>query len=370
MQQTTSGRIVSFLQKTYSRIDGVVFLFLFVLIILLFVVARMGEPAEYALVVASACALSGALLGFLFAVPKRKREGQTAAAAAVPANGGRGDGSDRDSVHYESNTSLEEISDWLTKIIVGVGLVQAQEIAAALGEAGRAVGSGVFRQPPAAPAAEVIGVATILTFAVLGFLAAFLWFRQNLMIAWTQSQVEASSVSQVRLEAAPAERVQKESPASLPQTLAGPTAVRFLTAEGGEGSAALRDKILQKFEQLRSNAQHPADWAKGMFGGRSARQNPVRSLTASVQPVSGDRRYEVVLTVTSDPRATGHVVFFLPNTFEDVTPVVPLDARGVATLTLYCLDAFTVGALVDGGDSELELDLSELQDAPAAFKAR
>ena len=366
MKQTRGARIVGFLRKTYSRIDGVVFLFIFALLVLLFVVAREGKPAEYALLVASACALSGALLGFLFAVPKRKRAGDAAAAPAV--SPGAGGESGKGTVHYESNTSLEEISDWLTKIIVGVGLVQAQEIAAALGRAGGAVGTGVFRQPAGAPAAEVIGVATILTFAVLGFLAAFLWFRQNLMIAWTQSQEEANAVSQERMSAAPAERVQSESPASLPETPIEAPALKLLEAAAGPETAALREKVARKFEQMRSNAQHPADWAKGMFGGQSSQPTPLRSLTASVQPVSGDRRFEVVLTITSDPPATGNVVFFLPKTLEDVTPVVPLDARGVATLTLYCLRAFTAGALIGDGSTELELDLSQLQDAPAAFR--
>ncbi len=178
----------AFLKRTYSRIDGVVFFLLIILLSLLIVVGWLGKPPGYALLVSSACALCGALLGFLFAVPKRKRETGTIPASA-PQGGAPADTAESDSsiaqAHYDSNTSLEEISDWLTKIIVGVGLVQAQQIALALGRAGRAVGTGIFDEPAAAPSAEVIGVATILTFAVLGFLAAFLWFRQNLMIAWT-----------------------------------------------------------------------------------------------------------------------------------------------------------------------------------------
>jgi hypothetical protein len=181
MQRTRAGRFVTFLKETYSRIDGVVFFLLAVLIVLLFVVGRLGEPTGFALIVSSACALCGALLGFIFAVPKRKRDADVAAAAAVTSTGSAQANANtaRENLRYESNTSLEEISDWLTKIIVGVGLVQAQSIGEKLGAAGRAVGTGVFKQPGGGAAAEVIGVATILSFAVLGFLAAFLWFRQN-----------------------------------------------------------------------------------------------------------------------------------------------------------------------------------------------
>src|SRR5215207_3296326 len=50
----------------------------------------------------------GALVGFLFGIPRRfQREGSD------PALGG-----------LVVNTNLEQISDWLTKIIVGVGLVE------------------------------------------------------------------------------------------------------------------------------------------------------------------------------------------------------------------------------------------------------
>jgi len=61
-----------------------------------------------AMVFAGAAALVGGVVGFLFGIPLTSK--QRAAGA---------DGS-----QYETNTNLEQVSDWLTKIIVGVGLVQ------------------------------------------------------------------------------------------------------------------------------------------------------------------------------------------------------------------------------------------------------
>ena len=75
-----------------------------------------------AIAIAGAAAVVGGVVGFLFGIPLTSK--QRAAAA-------------NDS-QYEPNTNLEQVSDWLTKIIVGVGLVQ-------LGRALRPVQAG--REP-------------------------------------------------------------------------------------------------------------------------------------------------------------------------------------------------------------------------------
>src|SRR6185503_13654313 len=58
--------------------------------------------------VALAPAAVGALLGFVFGIPK------TLQSNAPPAADGK--------AAYQVNTNLEQISDWLTKMLVGVGL--------------------------------------------------------------------------------------------------------------------------------------------------------------------------------------------------------------------------------------------------------
>jgi hypothetical protein len=60
---------------------------------------------------AGATFLLGALLGFLFAIPK---------SSEVKMDDGK--------QVYRANTNLEQISDWLTKILLGVGLTQMDEI--------------------------------------------------------------------------------------------------------------------------------------------------------------------------------------------------------------------------------------------------
>lgn len=69
----------------------------------------------------------GSLLGFLFGIP-RSLQGSGGAVEQKPADGNGGPSAARaDTTRaFLSNTSLEEISDWLTKIIIGLGLVQFQ----------------------------------------------------------------------------------------------------------------------------------------------------------------------------------------------------------------------------------------------------
>lgn len=67
------------------------------------------------IIIAFAVMLSGGLLGFLFAIPKLNK------------NYNPHEDYDR-STKYMPNTNLEDVSDWLTKIIIGVTLTQLGKI--------------------------------------------------------------------------------------------------------------------------------------------------------------------------------------------------------------------------------------------------
>src|SRR5262249_61299843 len=77
-----------------------------------------------AVMLSGAAALTGGLLGFLFGVPRSPAPQEGMSEGAPPPHGRK---------LYRANTNLEQISDWLTKILVGVGLTQI----AAIGDAGR-----------------------------------------------------------------------------------------------------------------------------------------------------------------------------------------------------------------------------------------
>ena len=74
------------------------------------------------------------------------------------------------------NTNLEEISDWLTKILVGVGLTQLSAIPRALREIGQAAAPTLGNFPNS----EMFALGILVYFAVCGFFISFLWTRLTL----------------------------------------------------------------------------------------------------------------------------------------------------------------------------------------------
>src|SRR5258708_2722865 len=85
-------------------------------LILIFFTLQGPNPLQslaIGLLVAGAALAAGILIGFLFGIPRTlQREGTNGAA-----------GANSTAEAYGVNTTLEQISDWLTKIIVGVGLL-------------------------------------------------------------------------------------------------------------------------------------------------------------------------------------------------------------------------------------------------------
>ena len=126
-----------------------------------------------ALLVASAGFASGALLGFLFGVPRAARAGEANAAAS-------GGTAAQPASKLAANTNLEEVSDWLTKIVVGVTLVQFAKMNEALLD----FGGEVSRAVPGVPNAGFAACLILCGAAVSGFMLAYLKSRTSLMRAF------------------------------------------------------------------------------------------------------------------------------------------------------------------------------------------
>jgi tetratricopeptide (TPR) repeat protein len=110
-----------------------------------------------------ACLGVGSLIGFLFGIPRvLQGSGATSADEAQPA---------ANHARLGVNTNLEQISDWLTKIFVGLGLVQLQKLPEHLNRAATFISSGL------APDSEFFAGALLIYFAVLGFLGFYLLTR-------------------------------------------------------------------------------------------------------------------------------------------------------------------------------------------------
>lgn len=110
-----------------------------------------------ALLVAAAATACGAMAGFLFGIPRIEDRPQ------------RSD----DPTVLRPNTNLEQISDWLTKILVGVGLVQFAAIGSALN---RLIDSIADAFRPASYATVFAGTLVVLP-TVIGFLVSYIGAR-------------------------------------------------------------------------------------------------------------------------------------------------------------------------------------------------
>jgi hypothetical protein len=123
--------------------------------------------ASTGLMLAGASLLAGGLLGFLFGIPRtlqRETLGEPREREKVIAD------QDEKGITYQVNTNLEQISDWLTKIIVGVGLTQLNKIPGKIQEVAQFAAQGMA-------CSQTLAVALIIFFTVSGFFYSYLWAR-------------------------------------------------------------------------------------------------------------------------------------------------------------------------------------------------
>lgn len=134
--------------------------------------------------------LSGAGVGFLFGLPKVN----DAPAGSQPS-------SDMASRNLNINKNIQEISDWLTKIIVGVGLVELKRIPGSIRNASNYFAANFNNIAPS----NEVGAATIVFFSILGFLAMYILMRLFLTGAISaadslDSAFEQSGVTKTQVE--------------------------------------------------------------------------------------------------------------------------------------------------------------------------
>jgi len=118
---------------------------------------------------AMACLSFGACIGFLFALPKRyeKHEGQHAK-------------TNDDDHTLVPNTNLQEVSDWLTKMLIGIGLIQFKDISQYIYKISEKIGFSV--QEPGANnySYSMYAMALIILFTTCGFMLGYLGTRLRL----------------------------------------------------------------------------------------------------------------------------------------------------------------------------------------------
>jgi len=150
-----------------------------------------------AMVAGAAAALVGALLGLLFGVPRSLS--QTSAPTAPPAGGAEASARPQppSSEGYGGNSNLEQISDWLTKILVGATLVQAGTLYDRARELAKALAGGLCSNgEPASSAATAFAGGQLACFATWGFFLGYLLTRRVLPAMLRRGEEEGHGVTE------------------------------------------------------------------------------------------------------------------------------------------------------------------------------
>ncbi len=196
----------------------------------------------------------GATVGFLFGIPRtggqRGGAGTGEGAAGAGAGGGGASGAAGAAGASSPNTNLEEVSDWLTKIIVGLTLVNLGPLEERVHAIGRHAAAALHATPTDSDVSSA--TALVIGFAVVGFLVSYLYTRLFLQGAFSRSDAGMGSFHELVSQemsnvvvAAPAtagepvlpssaeresaERVLKAAPADRPEAVLAP--LRALAAE-------------------------------------------------------------------------------------------------------------------------------------------
>lgn len=188
------------------------------LCIIVYAVATPGPHLQYigvGLLTAFAALVTGYLFGFLFGVPRvvssgALRQSRPPVVAATPsalpadastsaaggatsdatAGAGKATADSAGSAqerHYSPSSNLAEVSDWLTKLLLGAGLVQLTHLGKPLSTLINAVARGLENGAPGSKisgAAQAIAGAILVEYTILGFLVGYvvttLWYETQL----------------------------------------------------------------------------------------------------------------------------------------------------------------------------------------------
>lgn len=302
------------------------------------------------LLISGGAYMSGLLLGALFAIPRV------------------GDNQIGEKSNIIQNDNLVQISDWITKIIVGVGLTQLYKIPHFLVKLGDYL-SDSFGAPPTGSSAAI---GALLYFSIVGFITSYFWTRTY----FTQILKDTTDGLAEKLENELKENQEKlatteNEKEQLKQTLD----IKTDEIDAINNSVDI-EGIIGSFKSSMSHPEAQSDPNKNKFGGLSEANGRKVTADVSTTSFSGDLFNIVIRVVSTDSTRPliDSVKFYLHPTFDNPERIVKVE-NGIAELKLLCWGAFTVGIECDKGKDEeyktrLELDLAGLPNAPQKFKER
>lgn len=238
---------------------------------------------------ASACMAGGSLVGFLFGIPR---------AGLAPAV----EKDSADTARSRPNTNLEEVSDWLTKILVGLTLVHLDTARGHLLSLAERAAAGLNANP--GPFEQSAALALVVFFLAMGFLAGYLYTRLILQKLIIDADMDAfgyaERVSEVMADApaaAPtqdgepvqasdqervaARRILAAAPLDDPQTALAPVRERARQYEAVRSSLPYSRERTQRMAQIAAELRKLALVSKPHLAQLMASSSPGERLAAT-----------------------------------------------------------------------------------------
>jgi len=190
--------LASYLQKQTKAVEVsadvrtiALFFYSIVTLGLVMVLWHVGATREAAtpLLWALGTLVFGAAIGFLFGIPKIVQGNRQ--------TGPNDEGAQTEAYRQQVNTNLTEISDWLTKIIVGLSLINLRTLPPYVVNAADVLAFSVNPNDVKVERSFALGI--LVCFSVLGFLFGYLSTRLFLAGAFWRADTESILTTQAQL---------------------------------------------------------------------------------------------------------------------------------------------------------------------------
>lgn len=310
-------------------------------------------------IVSLAALVVGGFLGFLFGIPRSLQRNSETPVVQNKAATASGNVSER---YYSNNTNLEQISDWLTKIIVGVSLTQLPAIEHNFHILSGNIAAG-FKGYIIETYSYPLAGGILVFYSICGFLSVYLWAKIYLLKQLTKMEVDLNKINIQRQ----VEKVSKLEIARLSTMLTefNRTKNRILEMEN---QPQYRDIVTRaKPEPIK----YIDDGQKGRWGGSDSSGGYKLEAAFKKNDASADEAFQVILTVRSVDATKpleGMVYFFLHDSFYKEYIKTAKADNNQASVDFPSFEAFTVGAVCNGGDIKLELDMNTVANCPEDYK--
>ena len=346
-------------------------------------IPKMGQEILFIGIILSITSLvSFYFIGTLFGMPKRNNNKKN---------------------NYSLNNSLVEIADWLTKIIIGLALINLKEIP------GYLISLGEYVKVATKIDDELVNIYSIGIVIYFGFLGLYIGYNYMRLVLSNKykhadnssihkeleiikeknldakEEIQQKDIKLLQLQSLVQEKEQltkslitRLNKSTLASTDFETVVKKVIDSEKTKkhnGDIKLEvNKIIDeaKLRLHKGLILNNEDPQKGQWKSKAISNE--RELKATVtEDIKG--LYKVNLEVVStnpmtNPLKDGdYILLALHNTFGNPPlKLIEVDNQS-AELSFYSYGSFTVGAFADKGATELELDLADLPNTPSYFKS-